>query len=95
MRGTVFKKSGKVLTRVIAGETLLVPVMGSVADMQRLFSLNSVGAFVWEQIDGARRVDEIAGAVADEFEVTVEQGESDTKHFVSELLQAGLIEEVK
>jgi len=91
----VFRKSGRVLSRVIAGETLLVPLGGTVADMQKLFSLNPVGAFVWDRIDGRTSVREIAESVLEEFEVSAEQARADTTEFVSELLSAALIEEVK
>ncbi len=91
----VFRRNEDVLSREVAGEMVLVPIRGSVADMQKLFTLNSVGAFIWAQLDGETTVEQVGMRVQEEFEVTLEEAESDLNQFIYDLLGAGLIEEVK
>jgi len=90
----IFRKRGEIVARDIAGETILVPVRGNLADMQRIFSLSPVAAFLWEQIDGKQELQMILAKVIEDFEVEREDASSDLREFITELLEAGLIEEV-
>ena len=80
-----------VVTRDIVGETILVPIRGKLADMQRIFTLNDVGKFIWSSLDGERSLGEICEDLRTEFDVHKEQAEKDLGDFISELLEAGLI----
>jgi hypothetical protein len=90
----IFRKRGEIVARCIAGETILVPVRGKLADMQRIFSLSPVAAFLWEQIDGTQDLEVILSKVIEDFEVEREDAATDLRDFITELLEAGLIEEV-
>jgi len=52
-----FVRSENVVSRVIAGETLIVPVRRGVADLASLFSFNQVGGTIWEAIEKTRDID--------------------------------------
>ncbi len=91
--GETFKKKEEIVHRSIAGETILVPVSGKLADMQRIFSLNPVAEFIWRQLDGVKRLGDIRKEILDHFEVEEEQADSDIREFVTELLKEGLITE--
>ena len=94
MKGhTVYRKKDDIVTRRIAGETILVPVCGNLADMQRLFSLSGVGEFIWERIDGSASLEAIREGIMERFEVDREESEADLVEFTSRLLDSGLIEE--
>ncbi len=80
------------VTRAIAGETLLVPVKGRLADMRRIYSLDPVGAFVWERLDGVRTLGDVAGMVAEAFDNAPENAGEEVLAFAGELLAAGLVE---
>jgi len=89
---SIYKKKENIVTRDIAGETLLVPVHGKLADMQKIFALDSVAAFIWEKLNGKTALQEICEAVSTHFDVNPNQAEADTREFVRELLDAGLVE---
>lgn len=91
--GTIYAKSGRVVARRIAGESLLVPIRGNLADLQRLFLLEGASEFIWEQIDGKRDLEAIREALVAEFDVGPEQAREDVARFVEELRQAELVEE--
>jgi hypothetical protein len=85
-------KKGEFVTRSIAGETLVVPVRGQVGDLNAIYSLNEVGAFIWEQFDAPKSLTQIVEAVCGEFEVAREQAEKETSEFIAALEAAGMIE---
>jgi Coenzyme PQQ synthesis protein D (PqqD) len=89
---SVFRKRGEIVSREIAGETILVPIKGKLADMQQIFSLNSVAAYVWDHLDGQKDSEKLLAELMDHFDVGREEAERDIHEFVEELLKAGLIE---
>jgi len=54
-----------------------------------LFTLNGVGTFVWEALDGRRSLREIAGAVARVFEVDAGRARADVAAFGADLERTG------
>ncbi len=89
----IYRQRKDIVTRSIAGETLLVPISDKLADMEVLFSLNEVGAFIWERLDGTGSLDSIQDRVLDEFDAEAKQVNQDLTALINDLLQAGLIEE--
>jgi hypothetical protein len=91
----VFSKSDHVISRKIADELILVPVRRSVAEMESLFTLNEVGARIYELIDGERTVGTISGTIVEEFEVSRAQAETDVNEFLEKLTAIDGIEEIE
>jgi len=91
---TVYRKKGDIVTREIAGETLLVPIRGNLADMQQIFTLNEVAASVWSYLDGRQSADAIRQEIVNGFQVAPDRADADIRAFFGQLTQAGLIEEV-
>ena len=87
-----YRKKENIVTRHIAGETLLVPIYGELANMEKIFTLDPVAAFIWEQLDGEKSLKVIIDGVIDTFDVKKEQAETDIFEFVDELLMADLID---
>jgi coenzyme PQQ synthesis protein D (PqqD) len=80
-----FARSERMVGRRIAGEYVLVPIMGRGADVDSIFTLNRVGAFVWERFDGKTRGRDIVRALAETFEVESERAAEDYCEFVRKL----------
>jgi hypothetical protein len=89
-----FVRSENVVSRVIAGETLIVPVRRGVADLASLFSFNQVGSAIWEAIEKPRTVDELVTLVADAYDVTPEKAREDIEVFLNEAQAAGIVQMV-
>ena len=89
-----YKKNEEIVTRGIAGETLLVPIKDRLADMQRIFALSSVAEYVWQELDGQKSLGEIRDGILENFDVEVKQADADLKEFMVELLDAGLVVEM-
>jgi hypothetical protein len=87
----IYKRKDDIVHRRIAGETILVPIRGSLADMQKIFSLNPIGEFIWQDLDGSRSLQQISEDIQSSFEVTKEEASADLEAFIAELLREGLI----
>lgn len=91
---TSFRQNEDVIARQIAGETLLVPIRGDLAGMQRLFALDKVGEHIWQLLEAPTASEALVESVLAHFEVGQEQAQADVHEFLAELLGAGLIVEV-
>ena len=90
-REKVYRKSPDIVARKIAGELLLVPVKGKIADMKRIFALSPVGEMIWQELDAQKNLNDIRDQVVSCFDVTAEKAMTDIEEFIAELVQAGLI----
>jgi len=81
----VFERNPDFVARKIVDEIVLVPVRGNVGDLASIYTLNPVGAFVWERLDGARTVAEVVGDVTAEFDVDTETATKDVVELLEEL----------
>jgi hypothetical protein len=90
-----FRPPGDVVSRVIGGEIIIVPLASGVADLDKeLFTLNQTGLAVWTKLDGSRTVDQVAQEVAREFDAPEETVRADVFELISELLECKLLVEV-
>ncbi len=88
-----YKKNKDIISRRIAGETLLVPIRGRLADMQNIFALEGVAEYIWQQLDNERGIPELLDGVLKTFDVEKEQAKTDINEFLTELLEASLVVE--
>jgi hypothetical protein len=91
----VYARSDRMVGRRIAGEYVLVPLGGKGVDLDAILNLNSVGAFIWEQLDGRRSGVEIVAAMLDRFEVERLEAERDYLGFLDSLREAGAVAAVR
>ena len=89
-----YRRMPQVVVREVAGERLLIPIHGKLADMRRVFTLNAVAARIWEWMDGSRTLAAIAAALTEEFDVEEVQAQDDVRELAGNLLKSALIEPV-
>ena len=82
---SVLSRSDTVVTRKTGNEYVLVPITDNIADMNSVYTLNETGAFIWEQIDGKRNIDEIIAALTAEYDIEKQYAESDVVTFVDNM----------
>jgi hypothetical protein len=92
MTGICFTKKGDFVSRTIADEMVVVPVRGQVGDLDAIYNMNEVGAFIWNRIDGRTTLRQIVEAVGAEFEAASADVEKDALQFIAALQTAGLVE---
>jgi hypothetical protein len=91
-QGEVFVRSQSVVSRVVAGETLIVPVRARVGDLASIYSFNGTGSLIWKLLESPKTVAELASAVAREYEVEPAQAERDVVAFLNEMKGVDLVE---
>ena len=84
-----------IVSRKIAGETILVPIRGNLADMQYIFTLNKVGAFIWDLLDGERKLSDLLEMILERFETDRIEAEKDLLEFIGQVEEKGLVSEKK
>jgi hypothetical protein len=82
---------GSFVTRRIATETVIVPVSGKVGNLESVYTLNEVGSFVWELIDGRRTAQAIVEEVCARYEVLPGQAARDVDELLESLEARGLV----
>lgn len=87
----IYRRSPNMVARRIGGEMILVPIRNNAGDLQCIYSLNEVGAFLWERIDGARSLGELAEAIQSEFDVSPDQAAGDLREFLAQLTNIGAV----
>jgi hypothetical protein len=86
------RRRPRVVTRRVAGETVLVPLRSDPGEAPFLYTLNAVGAWVWERAEGRLTVAEMIDAVTAAFDAAPEAAERDVREFVDALEQERLLE---
>jgi hypothetical protein len=86
-----YAKDESMVGRKIADELLLVPVKQNVAEINSIYSLNELGARIWELIDGKTTLESIVSVITQEYKVDAEEAKSDTLEFLENLVEIGAI----
>jgi len=87
----VYARSERMVGRRIADEYVLVPIVGRGAEIDGLYNLSRVGAFIWERLDGVARGEAIVSAMVARFEVERSRAEQDYGQFLDQLLAVGAV----
>jgi len=76
----------EVAAKVIDGEAILINLANGV-----YYSMDKVGALIWQMIEGRHTLGEIVEAVRRNYEVSSDQAEADVQRLAAELLQENLV----
>lgn len=90
---STFCRNPQVTARRVAEETILAPI-GRCGGEQVFFTLNEVGTFVWERLDGLRSLSSIAEEIVATFAVQRPRAAADVLEFVNQLEQVGCVLDV-
>jgi hypothetical protein len=88
----VFVRSQSVVSRRVAGETLIVPIRGKVGDLASIYSFNETGSLIWQTLETPKSLVELIELIEAEYSVDREQAESDATRFLNDMLAVGLVE---
>ncbi len=83
----VFKKKKGVAYRKLLDETVLIDTTRG-----EIFSFNETAGVIWELLDGERDLGSIAGEISSEYDVDSDEAAGDVVEFISQLLEAELVE---
>ena len=81
----IFKKYSNLISRKVENEYIIVPTVDNIANMNVLYTLNETGAFIFEQIDGEKTIEDIIKLINSEFGVDVKTTKNDLERFINEI----------
>jgi hypothetical protein len=83
-----------IVSREVAGETIVVPICKAVGDLDSVYTFNAVGRNLWGLLEEGRTTEELANWVATHYAVETEQALADVQSYLAELQQIGLVRTV-
>ena len=75
----------KFVTRSVDEELVIVPLSGNVAQMNRLFTLNETGKFIWENSDKFADTESMVLLITENFEVESDAALKDVEAFLKKI----------
>jgi len=81
-----FMKKKDVIYRIIDAQAVILTFRDS-----RLHTLNEVGTFIWEHLDGKKSVGDLITGVHGTFDVELKKADRDVTSFVENLMRYKLI----
>lgn len=83
---TVPTRSDAYCERRLGEETIFLSPSGD-----EIHSLDEVGTFIWQQLDGSHDLQQVLDVLCDEYDVDDETGRRDVIEFVRELVERKLL----
>ena len=83
-----------IVSREVAGETIVVPICRGVGDLDSVYTFNPVGRSLWRLLEQGHSVEELADWVATHYDVDAKQAALDVQSYLAELQEIGLVRTV-
>lgn len=93
MWNNIYKKNPDIIKRKIADELILIPIGRAIGQQKKIFSLNELGDYIYELLNGINSLQEILTKVLKEFSVSREQAQADILEFVIKMREQSIISE--
>jgi len=87
-------RTGAVVSREIAGETLVVPIRKGVGDLDSVYTFNELGARLWLMLEQGSSIEDLSTWVQANYRVTAERAFADVARFVADLREERLVRTV-
>jgi len=79
--------------RKIIDEMVLIPIKQEVADLNAIFTLNDLGAFIWDRLGAPCTRAQLEQAVLAEYDADIQTVKRDLEFFLHEMAEIGAIKE--
>lgn len=91
----IYRKSDNVVERRIRGEHVLVPIMGSLEQLDSIYTLNETAGLVFSRVAAGASLETVALELAQTYRVTPDQAREDVDRVVRDLVHIGALDVVK
>jgi len=88
---TVIKKNPRIVARRSGDEYILVPITDNVANMEAVYTINETAAFIWDNIDGKKSLEELAAAVSGEYDTDIATALNDVVELIVDLEKHNIV----
>lgn len=90
----LYKKQSGFVEKTIGNETVVVPLVNNVAQMDKVFSLNEVGSVIYNSLNESKTLDELLQIVLNEFDVEAETAKNDLEQFLDKAVFKEIVQEL-
>ena len=73
------------VTRTVGDELVIVPLSGNVAQMNRLFTLNETGKFIWDNSEKCTDTESLVVLLTENFDVQPDAALTDVEAFLEKM----------
>lgn len=80
-----YRRSDTMVSRKIGDEVILVPIRNKTGDLDSIFTLNELAAFIWDGLDGINTLEQVRNAIVREYDVPEETAAADLIGCIHEL----------
>ncbi len=87
----LFTRNPDFIFRRIIDETILVPVHRDLAEMDCIYTLNELGALLWEKLETPASKIELCKAILDNYDAAEETAAADLDRFLEEMQSIGAL----
>lgn len=87
-----FVRNPKFIFRQVVDEMVLVPLHKDVGDMDAIYTLNEVGAFLWNRMERPITVPELKSAVMESFDAKPDEVATDLQQFLRAMEECGAVQ---
>lgn len=88
-----YQRNPDFIYRKIVEETVLVPIHQNVADMNCIYTLNDMGAFIWEQLEQPHTLADLQQLILQEYDADPEVLLPDLTQFLDEMTDIGALQQ--
>jgi len=89
--GKHYVRNPEFIFRKIVEEMVLVPIHQNIADMDCIYTLNEIGAFIWDKLSGEHTQVELEQFILDEYDVELQTAQHDIEIFIEEMVKIGAV----
>jgi hypothetical protein len=89
-----YERNPDYIFRKVVDEFILVPVHQDIADMDSIYTLNNVGAFIWEHLDQPGTQSGLLSALLEEYAADPQVLAADLERFLGEMTAIGALRKV-
>jgi hypothetical protein len=90
-----YERNPDYIFRKVVEEFILVPTHQNVADMDSIYTLNEVGAVIWEHLEQPRTQAELQAAMLEAYEAAPEVLLADLERFLAEMTTISALRKVE
>lgn len=91
----LYKKQSGFVEKIVGDELVIVPLVGAVAQMEKVFSLNEMGSFIYNLLNKPKSKEGILKLILNEFDIDKETALKDLEHFLQKAVIGGIIKEIE
>jgi len=90
-----FKQQDGFVEQTVAGETILVPLVNSVAQMNEVITLNELGTFIYHLLAEQKTFSDLIEDILKSYDVNKTEAINDLNNFLSSALEKKIIFAIK